>query len=228
MPQPNDQVTLSKEADLVRRAIAKDEAAIRTIIGGHNRRLFRVARGIVRDDGEAGDVLQDAYVSAFASLATFRGDSSLSTWLTRIVVNAALQRLRRHVERPMDAATVAHDKPGNVITFPLFTNPSPDPERTVAQKQIAKLLEQAIDSLPDEFRTVLVARVLEDLSIEETAALLGIRPETVKTRLFRARRLLKEALADHVDTMFADVFPFAGASCERLADAVVARLKDIG
>ena len=227
MVQQSDPINLSGEADLVRRAIAKDEAAIRTIIAGHNRRLFRVARGIVRDDGEAEDILQDAYVSAFTSLATFRGDSTLATWLTRIVVNAALQRLRRHAERPVDAAADVYDRPGNVIAFP-FTSPPLDPERTVAQKQIAKLLEQAIDSLPDDFRTVLVARVLEDLSIEETAGLLGIRPETVKTRLFRARRLLKEALAEHVDSMFADVFPFAGARCERVADSVVARLRDIG
>lgn len=227
MPQLNEAAILSEEPDLVRRAVAKDEAAIRTIIGRHNRRLFRVARGIVRDDGEAEDVLQDAYVSAFTSLANFRGDSTLATWLTRIVVNAALQRLRRHAEPPLDAAAGAYDNPGNVIAFP-FTNPPADPERTVAQKQIAKLLEQAIDSLPVDFRTVLVARVLEDLSIEETADLLGIKPETVKTRLFRARRLLKEALAEHVDPMLGDVFPFAGARCERLTNAVVARLKELG
>jgi len=227
MAQPTDRMHSSGEADLVCRAIAKDEAAIRTIIARHNQRLFRLARGIVRDDGEAEDVLQDAYVSAFTSLATFRADSTLATWLTRIVVNAALQRLRRRTERPLDLAADVYDKPGNVVAFP-FTSPPPDPERIVAHKQIAKLLEQAIDGLPDDFRTVLVARVFEDLSIEETADLLGIRPETVKTRLFRARRLLKEALAEHVDSMFADVFPFAGARCERLADSVVARLKDIG
>lgn len=226
MQKPNDQMNLSDEADLVRLAVDKDEAAIRTIIGRYNRRLFRVARGILRNDDEAEDVLQDAYVSAFTSLATFRGDSALATWLTRIVVNAALQHLRRRVEPPLGIADEAHDNPGNLIIFP-FTNPPPDPERTVAQKQIAKLLEQAIDRLPDDFRTVLVARVLEDMSIEETAELLGIRPETVKTRLFRARRLIKEALAEYVESMFADVFPFAGARCERLAETVVARLNDI-
>lgn len=227
MPKPIDQMNLSDEVDLVRLAVEKDEAAIRTIIGRHNRRLFRVARGIVRNDDEAEDVLQDAYVSAFTSLANFRGDSTLATWLTRIVVNAALQRLRRHIEPPLGVADEAYEKPGNVIIFP-FTNPPPDPERTVAQKQIAKLLEQAIDSLPDDFRTVLVARVLEDMSVDETADLLGIRPETVKTRLFRARRLIKVALAEHVESMFADVFPFAGARCKRLAETVVSRLEGIG
>lgn len=228
MPRLNDQVTISDEPDLVSRAVTKDEAAIRAIIGRHNRRLFRIARGIVRDDGEAEDVLQDAYVSAFTSLATFRGDSTLATWLTRIVVNAALQRLRRRVERPLDDVASRLETAQNVIAFPLAANPPLDPERAVAQKQIAKLLEQAIDSLPDDFRTVLVARVLEDLSIEETAELLGLKPETVKTRLFRARRLLKEALAEHVDPLFSEVFPFAGRRCERLAEQVIARLKEIG
>jgi RNA polymerase sigma-70 factor (ECF subfamily) len=94
----------------------------------------------------------------------------------------------------------------------------------MAQRQLCQLLERAIDELPDEFRTVLVARVIEDMSIDETADLLGLRPETVKTRLHRARRLLKEALADHIDPLFSDVFPFAGKRCESIADAVVKRL----
>lgn len=217
------------QADLIARAVRKDETAIRTIIREHNRRLFRVARSILRDDGEAEDVLQEAYLKAFAALGSFRADASLSTWLTRIVVNEALQRMRKRAPILADDILLQRlEQHDNVIPFPLSSGSPIDPERAVAQKQIAKLLERAIDALPDEFRTVLVARVLEDMSIEATADLLGIKPETVKTRLFRARRLLKEELAEHLDPVLGDIFPFDGARCDRLTEAVIARLKTIG
>jgi RNA polymerase sigma-70 factor (ECF subfamily) len=212
------------EADLIRRAVHGEEIAVRAIIQANNRRLYRVARSIVRDDAEAEDVLLEAYLHAFASLADFRAESALSTWLTRIVVNEALQRLRR---RPPDTATTAI-KPtrtgAQVIPFPASGNQPQDPERTMAQREICQLVERAIDELPQEFRTVLVARVIEGMSIEETADLLGIRSETVKTRLHRARRLLRAALSDHMGPLFSDVFPFEGKRCERITNAVVARL----
>jgi RNA polymerase sigma-70 factor, ECF subfamily len=216
---------LSDEAELVRRAQNNEEAAFRAIMRLHNSRLFRVARGILREDAEAEDVLQEAYIKAFKSLGGFRGESSLSTWLTRIVMNEALQRLRRRVEPPTGEYERALDHTGNVIAFPLQGNPPLDPERIVAQRQIVDLIEQAIDSLPDDFRAVLVARVLEDMSIEETAELLSIRPETVKTRLFRARQLLKAAIAEHAEPLLNSAFPFAGRRCERLTNAVIERLK---
>lgn len=229
MPRLTVEMLPANEADLVQRAIARDEAAVRAIIRLHNRRLFRIARGITRDDGEAEDVLQDAYLRAFTSLGGFRGESRLGTWLGRIVVNEALQRLRRRVEEPVgDAASQFETLSGNVIPFPLSENAAVDPERAVAQRQITRLLERAIDGLPDEFRAVLVARVLEDMSIKETAEFLGLKPETVKTRLFRARRLLKLALRDHLDPLLGDVFPFAGARCDRLTEAVIGRLREIG
>jgi RNA polymerase sigma-70 factor, ECF subfamily len=212
----------SDEFDLIRRAARKEETAIRVIIQAHNRRLYRVARSIVRDDGEAEDVLQEAYLRAFSSLAEFRGDSSLSTWLTRIVLNEAFRRLRRHTERP-----VAHIYPpseANVIPFPFSDHQPADPERAMAQRQLCELVERAIDGLAQEFRTVLVARVIEGMTVEETADLLGLRPETVKTRLHRARRLLKVALADHIGPLFSDVFPFEGERCERITNALVKRL----
>jgi len=214
----------SVEADLIQRACRREEAAIRSIIQVHNRRLYRVARSIVRDDWEAEDVLQEAYFRAFSSLASFRGDSSLSTWLTRIVVNEALQRMRRHTDTP-----VAHIEPppephADIIPFPLSGQHPVDPERAASQHEICRLLEKEIDLLPEEFRTVLVARIIEGLSIEETADLYGIRPETVKTRLHRARKLLKSSLEEHIGPFFSDVFPFDGKRCERLTNAVVARL----
>lgn len=213
----------SAESELIRRAVRKDEAAIRAILQANNRRLYRVARSIVRDDGEAEDVLQEAYLRAFSALAEFRGESSLATWLTRIVLNEALQRRRRRTELAAAQIDPPRHLAAQIIPFPTG-HQTVDPERAMAQREICQLLEHAIDELPDEFRTVLVARVIEDMSIEETASLLGLRPETVKTRLHRARRLLKAALADHIGPLFSDVFPFAGRRCERMTDAVVKRL----
>nr|WP_245280033.1 RNA polymerase sigma factor [Hyphomicrobium sp. 99] len=214
----------SADVDLVRRAVSKDQAAIRSIIQANNRRLYRVARSIVRDDGEAEDVLQEAYLHAFSALANFRGDSSLATWLTRIVLNEALQRRRRRVELPVPEIDFSRHPTAEIIRFPLSGHESTDPERAMAQREICQLLERAIDDLPEEFRTVLVARVIEDMSIEETANLLGLLPETVKTRLHRARRLLRAAFADHIGPLFSDVFPFEGKRCERMTNAVLLRL----
>ena len=225
MPQSQTEKNVrSAESELIDRALRKEEAAVREIIKQYNRRLYRIARSIVRDDSEAEDVLQEAYLRAFSALATFRGDSSLATWLTRIVFNEAVQRLRRRTELPASTVDPPRTLQAQVIPFPLSGNEPADPERAMAQRELCQLLERAIDELPDEFRTVLMARVIEDMSIEETAELLGLRQETVKSRLHRARRLLKTALADHIGPLFSDVFPFAGKRCQRVADAVVKRL----
>src|SRR5215471_335698 len=212
------------DVELVRMARQRDGAAFRVIMQRGNRRLYRIARAVVHDDSEAEDVVQEAYVRAFTSLADFRGDSSLSTWLSRIVLNEALGRLRRR--RPtIDVTSIENRQPeqSTVIPFPLAST-QPDPERTMAQRQIQVLLERAIDDLPDDFRTVLVARVVEGMSVEETADLFGLRPETVKTRLHRARRLLREALKQHVSPALTDAFPFAGWRCERTTNKVLERL----
>jgi RNA polymerase sigma-70 factor, ECF subfamily len=212
------------ESDLVQRAARGDETAVRIIIQTHNRRLYRVARSIVRDGAEAEDVLQEAYLRAFRSLAGFRGDASLATWLTRIVINEALQRERRHPDLPASQIEPPDQMASQVIPFPFSGGPATDPERAMAQRQLCQLVERAIDDLPHDFRTVLVARVVEGMSVEETAAVFGIRPETVKTRLHRARRMLRTALADHIGPLFSDVFPFEGQRCERITNAVVKRL----
>jgi RNA polymerase sigma-70 factor (ECF subfamily) len=214
------------EADLVRRAAANEHAAVRRIIQTYNQRLYRIARSVVRDDSEAEDVLQEAYLRAFAALSAFRGESTLATWLSRIVLNEALQRRRKRVDTPEAGVGVDMMQPrgADIIPFPLTNSDSTDPERAMAQNEICQLLERAIDELPEDFRVVLVLRTLEDMSVEETASLLGLREETVKTRLHRARRLLREALAEHIGPLFSDVFPFQGHRCERIADAVVQRL----
>lgn len=208
----------SGEMRLVRRALAREGDAFRTIIKTYNQRLYRIARGVVRNDSEAEDIVQEAYVRAFAHLDAFRGDSSLATWLSRIVINEALGRLRKRRR----TVSMPENPQAEIIRFPL--NPSDDPERTMAQRQILQLVERATDRLPDVYRTVFVARVIEGLSIEETADLLGVRPQTVKTRLHRARALVRKALDDQIGPVLLDAFPFAGRRCERLTSAVMRRL----
>jgi RNA polymerase sigma-70 factor (ECF subfamily) len=212
------------EAELVARARRKDGSAIALIIRQQNQRLYRIARSILRDDFEAEDALQEAYIRAFTGLASFRGESRLGTWLARIVMNEALGRLRRR-KPSVDFDTFAKtpEAGAEIIRFPA-QNPDLDPETAMAQREIRALLERAIDALPEVFRTVLVARLIEGMSIEETAELFDIRPETVKTRLHRARRLLKDEMEKHVGPVMGDAFPFAGRRCERLTQAVLARL----
>lgn len=208
----------SGDLELAQRAMARDGAAFRTIIKTHNQRLYRIARGVVRNDAEAEDIVQEAYVRAFAHLESFRGDASLGTWLSRIVINEALGRLRKRRR----TVAMPENPQAEIIQFPL--NPSDDPERTMAQRQILQLVERATDSLPDVYRMVFMARVIEGLSIEETSELLGVRPQTVKTRLHRARALLRKALDDQIGPVLLEAFPFAGRRCERLTAAVMKRL----
>ncbi|MGX9120760.1 RNA polymerase sigma factor [Mesorhizobium sp. BHbsci] len=208
----------SGEMQLVGRALAREGGAFRTIIKTHNQRLYRIARSVVRNDSEAEDIVQEAYVRAFAQLGDFRGESSLATWLSRIVINEALGRLRKRRR----TVAMPQSLQAEIIKFPL--NPSDDPERTMAQRQILELVERATDRLPDVYRTVFVARVIEGLSIDETAELLDVRPETVKTRLHRARALVRKALDDQIGPVLLDAFPFAGRRCQRLTAAVMQRL----
>jgi RNA polymerase sigma-70 factor (ECF subfamily) len=218
-------VVIAAEDDLVGRARRNDEAAVRAIIRQNNRRLFRLARSIVRDDHEAEDIVQETYVRAFTRLADFRGESSLATWLTRIALNEAYGRLRRR--RPTiewNSVEAAESITAQIIAFPSPSSQS-DPERTMARNEIAQILQQAIDALPEPFRIVLVARLVEEMSVEETADLLGLRPETVKTRLHRARLMLRDDLERQVGPLLTEAFPFDGDRCGRLADAVIARLQ---
>ena len=218
-------LTALTDADLVAMARGRDGAAFAAIMQRYNRRLYRAARSIMRDDAEAEDVLQEAYVRAFAALDTFRGEASLSTWLTRIVLNEALGRIRR--QRPTEELDVLdremQTEEARVIMFPGVSS-VPDPETAAARAEVRRLLEGAVDELPDAFRLVFVMRDIEGLSIEETAGHLGIRAETVKTRLHRARKLLREALDDRLSAVLKDTFPFLGARCTRVTDAVLARL----
>ena len=219
-------LTDASEAELVGLARAGTREAFRVILQRCNQRLFRVARGIVRDDAEAEDVVQEAYARGFAALERFRGDSSLVTWLTRITINEARGRLRRR--RP----TVGLDAAGEVAAAAILSFPSGqpavDPEAEAARQQMRRLIERAVDELPEAFRIVFILRELDQLSVEETAAALQLAPATVKTRLHRARRLLREALSRAVASSLHDAFSFAGARCARITEAVLARLAPAG
>lgn len=211
------------EGDLIAAALRHEESAVRTLIRQHNRMLFRLARSILRDDDEAEDAVQATYVKAFTQLATYRGDASFGTWVGRIVLNEALGRARQ--ERPSISIDRIEGSSAEIIAFPMSPPPI-DPERSAAEQQMKRFVEHAIDELPPHFRTVLVARLVEGLSVEETAELLAIRPETVKTRLHRARTLLRGALEKQLGPVLQDVFPFGGERCQRIADRVVQALRN--
>jgi RNA polymerase sigma-70 factor (ECF subfamily) len=209
------------EDELVRRAQARDADAIRAIIKSHNQRLYRLARAITRSDADAEDVLQDSYLRAFAAIGGFRGEATLATWLSRITINQALGRLRRRKRQARLGTELAHQ--AAVIPFPIAAA-TDDPERTMAQRQLLQMVEQASDNLPEAYRLVFIARVVEGLSVEETADALDLRPATVKTRLHRARALVKQELETQIGPLLLDAFPFAGRRCDRLTDAVMAKL----
>ena len=213
----------ASDAELVQRALARDEGAVRAIIKANNRRLFRLARGILRNDGEAEDVVQETYVRAFTHLAEFRGDSSLSTWLSRIAMNEALGRLRR--ERPaVELSSLPQGTlEAQIIQFPLMS-PADDPEKSMAQREILNVVEGAIDELPEPFRLVFITRVVEGMNVEETAEILDLKPETVKTRLHRARAMLRDNVEQKIGPVVMEAFPFAGRRCDRLTEAVLKRL----
>jgi len=212
------------DAELVQRARDRDEAAIRSIMKSNNRKLYRLARGILRNDSEAEDVVQETYVLAFTHLDSFRGESGLSTWLSRIAINEALGRLRR--QRP--AVEWTSLQPGEletnaqIIQFPLSA--VSDPEKTMAQREIQQVVEHAIDDLPEAFRIVFMTRVVEGMNVEETADILGLKPETVKTRLHRARAMLRDNVERKIGPVAMEAFPFAGKRCDRLTEAVLKRL----
>jgi RNA polymerase sigma-70 factor, ECF subfamily len=212
----------SGDTELVRRALARDEAAVRTIMQANNRRLYRLARGILRNDSEAEDVVQEAYVRAFTHLENFRGDSSLSTWLSRITMNEALGRLRRQRPAVEIDALPQGALEAQIIQFPLAA--SDDPEKSMAQREIQAVVEHAIDDLPEAFRLVFITRVIEGMNVEETAEILSLKPETVKTRLHRARTMLRDNVEKKIGPVVMEAFPFAGKRCERLTDAVLKRL----
>jgi RNA polymerase sigma-70 factor (ECF subfamily) len=208
------------DVTLARRVGDRDEPAVRELLRRHNQRLFRTARAILRDDAEAEDAVQEAYMKAIRAIGTFRAEAKLSTWLTRIAANEALERLRRRKR-----AEVLPLEP-DVEPTPQADAPQPDtPEQLAMRAEARRIVERRIDGLPEAFRTVFVLRMVEEMTVEETAAALGVPEATVRTRLFRARSLLRESLARELDIAVEGAFSFAGERCERITQTVLARLR---
>jgi RNA polymerase sigma-70 factor, ECF subfamily len=214
--------TLS-DSELASRISTRDVAAVRLVTGRNNQRLFRTAWSILKDRSEAEEAVQDGYLKAFDAIGTFAGRSSLSTWLTRIVVNEALSRRRRAQRRARllnQESVVALEEYREKLMAGSVTQ---SPEKALMRRQIAKLLESAIARLPDTFRPVFVLREIEGLSVEDTAEALQIPEETVKTRLFRARRRLQKELDPELCGALSETFPFAGIDCEAMTERVLTK-----
>ena len=207
----------ASEAALVAAARGGDGAAFEAIMRRHNRQLFRTARAILRNEADAEEAVQEAYLTAFLHLDGFSGTARLSTWLVKITVNEALGRLRRRMPGG-ESEDLAEE------TMSKRTTAEASPEAAAAQGEIRRLLEAAIDALPQAQRTVFMLRAVEEFSTEDTASCLGIPPETVKTRLHRARQALRRRLQHCVASALTDTFPFAGARCDRVVAAVLSRL----
>lgn len=210
------------DGELAARIAAGDGAAVRLVTERNNQRLFRAAWAILKNRDEAEDAVQAAYMRAFAAMGGFEGRSSLSTWLTRIVINEALGRARAEKRRRarLDASSVVQLDDYREKLMRGSTSDAAD--AALGRVQVRALLEQAIAALPDGFRAVFVLREVEGLSVEETADALAILPATVKTRHLRARRRLQEALAPELKAALSGTFPFAGADCAAMTERVMA------
>jgi RNA polymerase sigma-70 factor (ECF subfamily) len=215
---------LLPDGELAWRVARGDQAAFRQLMRRHNRVLYRTARSILKDDAEAEDALQEAYLRAFRAIGNFRGDAKLSTWLVRIVANEALGRLRKRARAAQAIPIVHYGVDLEAVEEHMNESLAEQPEHAALRAQTRRLLEAKIDQLPDAFRTVFVLRALEELSVEETAAALDIPEATVRSRFFRARSQLREAISREVDCAIEDAFAFDGTRCDRIVAAVIARI----
>jgi RNA polymerase sigma factor (sigma-70 family) len=208
------------ETAIVRRIVAGDRHAFELLMRQSNRRLYRLARAVLRDAAEAEDALQDAYLAAFRSIGRFRGESSLATWLARLVLHECLGRARRDRRRHNVIPLVSAD--AEIETVPAGDADLPD--RVAQRAQMRALLEEKLDELPEDFRVVFVLRSVEEMSVEDTAQCLGIPEATVRSRHFRAKSLLRESLARDIDLAERDLFEFGGSHCDGIIRRVLERL----
>ncbi len=216
------------EFALVALAIDGDDKAFERIMRANNRLLYRTARSILRDDGDAEDIVQEAYVKAYFSLKSFHGQSKLSTWLVRIVVNEALMRKRKIKHMPEQIFTDSVEDLQELIDKNTASGQGPrSPEDLALRDELRGLIQTHIDRLPDNFRTVFVLRALEEMSVDETALCLQIPSATVRTRFLRARRMLREGASIDLKVAFAGAFAFAGARCDRTVAGVFERIRKL-
>lgn len=212
------------DQDIVARVLAGDTPLFELLMRRHNRRLYRIARIILRDDAEAEDALQEAYVRAYLKLAQFRGPQGFASWLCRITTNEALTRRRARGGVALVDLDALDDPTNQEAAMADIDSPTTNPEAALHDHEFRRLLEQAIDALPETYRAVFALREIEQLSVQETATFLGIEPATVKTRVHRARRLLQQRLTTEVSAALAGVHTFDGDRCDRLVARVFQRL----
>ncbi len=213
------------DVELARRVGMGDPVAFTLMMRRYNQSLYRAARSILKDDAEAEDAVQEAYMQAYRSMGSYRGEAKLSTWVMRIAVNEAIARTRKRSRRAEVIRLEGDVLPEGETPEATMNQATPEqPEQGALRAETRRLLENKIDALPDAFRAVFVLRAIEDLSVEETALALGIPEATVRSRFFRARGILREALAREIDSACQDAFAFAGARCDRIVAGVLARL----
>ena len=211
-------VSTLPDAEIVRRIRAGDGPLFEILMRRHNQRVYRTARAIVKDETEAEDVMQQAYVNAFVHLEQFQERAQFSTWLTRIVVNEALARRQKQIAQ---RSSERGDEHGVLMEF---RAPQPDPERQAYAQELRRVLEDAVDLLPDGYRTVFMLRDIEGMSTAETGEGLGIGEEAVKTRLHRARAMIRRSVEARIGSEAAGAFPFHAPRCDRVVRAVLDRL----
>lgn len=212
------------DAEIVRRVRAGERALFEILMRRHNQRLYRAARAVLKDETEVEDVMQQAYINAFTHLHQFEERSQFSTWLTRITLNEAFGRRRkmRQSESMTRVPSDAGEDPGEFMDT--ITSPQPDPERQAYAQELHRLLEAAVDTLPEAYRTVFMLRDVEGLSTSETGEGLGLGEEAVKTRLHRARAMIRRAVTAHMGEVAAGAFQFQAPRCDRVVAAVLARI----
>lgn len=225
-PVPDTAATAAaSDVQLALSAAAGNAAAFETIVRRHNRLLFRTARGVVADDAEAQDVVQETYLRAFTHLHAYRGDAALGTWLARIAINMALTALRRKGRLvQLGASGDDADAPDLEDAMPAQTTDGDGPDAAAHRTEIRELLQAAIAELPPIYRSVFMLRAVEELSVEETAFCLGVSEDVVKTRFLRSRAMLRERLALRVEASAAATFAFAGERCDAVLAHVMAEL----
>jgi RNA polymerase sigma-70 factor (ECF subfamily) len=216
-PQSRPAQELS-DRELVARILSGETYLFEIVMRRANQRIYRAVRSILRDESEVEDVMQQAYVNGFAHLGEFEGRSQLSTWLTRIAVYEAFARKRRDKRfSPLD------DEPETNMSNQFST--SATPEQGASDHELGKVLEKAIEALPESFRVVFVLRAVEDMSVAETSEVLDIPEETVKTRLHRARGLLRKSILDRTESTLPTLLGFHLSRCDRIVSAVMRRIQ---
>jgi RNA polymerase sigma-70 factor, ECF subfamily len=211
------------DSEIVRRVCAGDKALFEVLMRRHNQRVYRVVRAVLKDEAEVEDVMQQAYINAFTHLHQFEERAEFSTWLTRIALNEAFAR--RQKMRMAGARTTPVDASGGPFMDEI-KSPQPDPERQAYAEELRQVLERAVDDLPEGYRTVFMLRDIEGLSTSETGSGLGLGEEAVKTRLHRARAMIRRSVTARLGALATDAFQFHAPRCDRIVAAVLQRIRD--